>query len=95
MNDKKDKKDKPLVIAMVGAIVHYVTEDGVHLPALVVKDWGYGMLNLSVFIDHSQYTGDPIFPVTSVPYSDEFAPNSWHLPEPVELPKRPKKEEGS
>jgi hypothetical protein len=86
-----EEKAKPQAVAFIGATVHYVTEDGVHLPAMVVKDWGYGTLNLSVFIDHSQYTGDPIFPATSVPYSDEFVPNSWHLPEIMELPKRAKK----
>jgi hypothetical protein len=76
------------LIVIVGSLVHYVTEDEVHLPAMVVKVWPDGVLNLSVFIDHSRYTGDPIFAVTSVPHSPEHLPGTWHAPEPIELPRR-------
>jgi hypothetical protein len=74
-----------MIIVIVGSIVHFVTEEGTHLPALVVKVWPENVLNLSVFIDHSEYTGDAVYPVTSVPYGEGFSPGTWHLPETVEL----------
>jgi hypothetical protein len=63
-----------------GRIVHFVTEEGIHLPSIVVKVWDKdsGVVNLSVFIDHSEYTGDAIWPRTSVPYSETPMPNTWH-----------------
>jgi hypothetical protein len=81
------------ILVFMGASVHYVTEDGVHLSAMVVKVWPDGVLNLSVFIDHSRYTGDPVFAATSVPHSEEHLPNTWHAPEPIELPRKKRDEE--
>jgi hypothetical protein len=80
-------KDNPKFIVMLGAMVHYVTPEGVHLPAMVVRVWSDNSLNLSVFIDHETYTGDPIFPARVIPYSEDFSPNTWHTPEPIELPR--------
>lgn len=60
--------------------IHYVTDEGIHLAALVTKVWNKdaGLINLSAFIDNSVYTGDPVMMVTSVNYSDEPLPNTWH-----------------
>lgn len=67
-----------------GRMVHFVTEDNVHLPAIVVKVWNEsGVINLTAFIDHATYTGDNTFSQTSVPYSEEPAPHTWHWIEPA------------
>jgi len=61
--------------------VHYVTEEGVHLAAFVVKVLSKedGIVNLTVLIDHAEYTGDLMFAATSVNHSDEHLPNTWHF----------------
>lgn len=68
-----------------GRIVHFVTNDNVHLPAIVVKVWDKetGTINLSVFIDHATYTGDAVYAATSVVYSETPTPNTWHWIEPA------------
>lgn len=69
----------------VGRTVHYVSMEGVHLMAHVVKVWSKesGLVNLHVHIDESEYTGNPLFPVTSINYSEEPKPNTWHWCEPA------------
>jgi hypothetical protein len=70
-----------------GRIVHFITDEGVHLPAIVVKVWDKeaGTINLSVFIDHSAYTGDAVFPATSVSFKDHGyeEAGTWHWIEPA------------
>lgn len=74
----------------LGEIVHYVLSDGrskgEHRPAIVVRDWGEGMVNIQVLPDGSNdfmgrgRDGDWGFIVwkTSVHYSQEPLPGTWH-----------------
>lgn len=65
----------------VGRNVHYVTGTGVHLMANVVHVWDKdtGMVNLTVFNNHTGDHGDEIcWARTSVTYSNEHNANSWH-----------------
>lgn len=64
----------------IGRNIHYVTSEGVHLAALVTKVWNKeaGMINLTAFIDNSEHTGDPVMMVTSVEYSEDPQPDTWH-----------------
>ncbi len=76
-----------------GRIVHYVLyrgpSAGEHRPAIVVKDWkeANGSCNLVVFLDgrndHSNWYGEEPLCIwqTSVSYSEEAKPNTWHWPE--------------
>ena len=70
-----------------GRVVHFVTERGDHRPAMVVKVWrdlqdrypGYS--NLQVFADGSNdgEWGKPnVVWETSVSYSEEPKPRTWH-----------------
>ena len=71
-----------------GRVVHYVLEDGPykgeHRPAVIVRVWptelDYGC-NLQVLTDGSndgpQYAGGMVWK-TSVPYSEEPKPRTWH-----------------
>ncbi len=77
-----------------GRIVHYVTDDGVHLPAIVVRVWNdlVGVVNLTVFYDHDEYIeqievqidGDTFlydrtaFVLTTIVYKEDKSPRSWH-----------------
>jgi hypothetical protein len=61
----------------VGRIVHYVDDQGEHLPAIVVKVWdeSSGCCNLQVF--HADKQGSSI--LSSVTMGD--ASYTWHWPE--------------
>ncbi len=75
-----------------GRIVHYVMPDGDHRAAIVVKVWNKdtGVSNLTVFTDWSNdiigNESDALnaliaagtFWRTSVEYSEEPKPNTWH-----------------
>jgi hypothetical protein len=74
----------------LGRIVHYVMESGAVRPAIVVATFGDQAVNLRVFTDGSNDAGslpdrggEPV-PETlwesSVPYSDEAMPKTWHWP---------------
>lgn len=67
----------------VGRNVHYVTDTGKHLLALVVyvHDKSAGMVNLTVFNDWGYDHGDvPCWRQTSVPYNEEgIHPDTWHF----------------
>ncbi len=73
-----------------GRIVHFVMPGGQHRPAIVVHVWPPSMLmkpgyvNLTVFTDWSNDGVDyskGIVWETSVDYSEEPAPRTWHWPE--------------
>jgi hypothetical protein len=63
-----------------GRIVHFVTEHGRHLAAIVVKVWSkeHGTVNLTVFNDYAHDMEGNTMQQTSVNYSEDFQPNSWH-----------------
>lgn len=70
-----------------GRIVHYVMPNEDHRPAIVVrvcpKEWGYpdGAVQLQVFTDGSndglEYASG-LFWATSVQYSLDTVPGTWH-----------------
>jgi len=75
-----------------GRIVHFVTESGKHRPAIVVQVWSKdtGCSNLQVFLDGTNDRADKFSLEqmnqgtswkTSVTYSEEPKPNTWHYPE--------------
>lgn len=69
-----------------GRIVHFVLENGQHVgehrPAMVVKVWNKesGYINLLVFCDgtNDYLNGKDTRWVTSVEYSEEPKPRTWH-----------------
>lgn len=79
----KPRKKLPTEGLIEGRIVHYVLEDGPHAgesrPAIVVKVWDMetGTVNLNVFTD-GENDGDARTWVTSVLYSGEHEPRTWH-----------------
>ena len=98
MAKKKEEAQEPKVIEGLteGRIVHYVLdkglgdrgEEGEHRPAIIVKVWDHGMgtSNLQVFTDglndghpHDQGTVWK----TSIQYSEEKEPGTWHFIEPA------------
>lgn len=74
-----------------GRIVHYVlpgdyAKPGEHRPAIIVKVWNKetGSVNLQVFMDGTNdnlYDGRLAIWTTSVVYSEEPKPGTWHWPE--------------
>lgn len=67
----------------VGRMVHYVAPNGQHLAAIVSKVWGEaGMVNLNVQLpgdgDNGAYDSSPVERCTSVVFSGEPKPNTWH-----------------
>lgn len=69
-----------------GRIVHYVLENGQHRPAIVVRKWGgdTGCVQLQVFTDQTNdgfKEGENVVWRTSVVYSEEPKPYTWHWPE--------------
>ncbi|MEA2722608.1 MAG: hypothetical protein QOH59_379 [Gemmatimonadales bacterium] len=72
----------------IGRQVHYVLPDGPHAgehrPATIVRVWSGTMVNLQVLSDGSNdgqgYEHGLVW-VTSVDYSDDPRPRSWHWPE--------------
>jgi len=71
----------------IGSIVHFVRPDGDHRPGVVVRVWDKetGLVNTIVFIDGSndqpEVSGQLVRWVTSVRYSDQYKPRTWHWPE--------------
>lgn len=63
-----------------GRIVRYVTDENRHLAAMVVKVWSKeaGTVNLCVFNDYAHNMEGDTQRQTSVNYSEEPAPNTWH-----------------
>jgi hypothetical protein len=69
-----------------GRIVHYVLTDGRtevngHRPAIVVKVWNSdGTANLQVFTDggNDYIPPEPVVWKTSVMYSEDPQPGTWH-----------------
>jgi hypothetical protein len=69
-----------------GRMVHYVLPDGPnageHRPAVIVRIWdhGSGYVNLQVLVDgtndYPQYNG--LLWATSIEYSEEPRPRTWH-----------------
>lgn len=69
-----------------GRIVHFVMPDGACRPAVVVRVWEEGRCNLQVFTDGSNDGAgheSGIKWATSVSYSEEAKPSTWHWPERV------------
>lgn len=66
----------------LGRVVHYVNENGVELAALVVKVWNEQVINLVYFPNGSEVGGVPMTK-TSVSFSLEKTPHSFHWPEYV------------
>jgi len=69
-----------------GRIVHFVLPHGEHRPAIIVNAWrnaAYvnGEVNLTVFPDWSNDGLAATEWRTSVPFSEEAKPNTWHWPE--------------
>lgn len=74
-----------------GRIVHFVTSKGEHRPGIVVKVWSKetGCSNLQVFTDgfndcqeRGEFgTAQNVAWMTSVSYSEEAKPRTWHYPE--------------
>lgn len=77
-----------------GRIVHYVMPDGQHRPGIIVRVWDSphpGLVNLIVFVDGTNdiknqapavYSPTPMTEwKTSVVYSEDKAPGTWHWPE--------------
>jgi len=74
-----------------GRIVHYVTSKGKHRPAIIVQVWSKetGCSNLQVFTDgYNDFKAESEFAIpqniawmTSVSYSEEPLPRTWHFPE--------------
>lgn len=74
-----------------GRIVHYVLESGEHRPAIVVRVWRdpdgnspeNGLCNLQVFTDSNEDGKHndnlpPVFWQTSIEFSEDKRPWSWH-----------------
>jgi hypothetical protein len=70
-----------------GRMVHYVMPDGVHRPAVIVRVWNRetGYSNLQVFTDGTNDPGgaNGIMWKTSVNYSKDPVPGTWHWIERV------------
>jgi hypothetical protein len=71
-----------------GRIVHFVLPNGQHRPAIVVNAWHHvfeyhasGRVNLQVFTDFKndgeEYASGQYW-ATSVPYSEDPQPGTWH-----------------
>ncbi len=78
----------------VGRIVHFVMPDGDHRPAIVVRTWGGDCVQLQVFLDGTndltpaenggisrEIAERGLMWATSVPYSEQPQPRTWHWPE--------------
>jgi len=65
-----------------GRIVHYVLPDGPsagqHRPAIVVKNWGGGGVQLQVFTDGQNDGAENVVWVTSILHSETKEKNTWH-----------------
>lgn len=79
----KPVKPAPTAGLIEGRIVHYVLDDGPHAsetrPAIVVKVWDKdsGCVNVNIFTD-GENDGDARTWATSVLYSEEYEPRTWH-----------------
>jgi len=77
----------------IGRMVHFVLPNdgrcrypGEHRPAVIVKIWSGGHVNLQVFIDGSndypdERVAEGLHWETSVPFSNEHGLRTWHWPE--------------
>lgn len=75
----------------VGAQVHYVPAEGQCRAAVVTRIWSTaddgstGVVNLNVHNDQDRDPDRdetrPLYPVTSVPFSKELLPKTWHWEE--------------
>jgi hypothetical protein len=85
---RKDKGKKMQGLTE-GRIVHFVLDEGGntqypgrHVPAMIVRVFNQdtGMSNLLVFSDVNDFMpeGRPVFWRTSIAYSDNKEPNTWH-----------------
>lgn len=64
-----------------GRMVHYVMPNGEHRPAVVTRVWSEGCCNLTVFPDltnDGQAYATGLKWATSVGFSEEKSPNTWH-----------------
>ena len=66
-----------------GRVVHYVAPNGAHLAAIVTRLWGAsGVVNLNVQFpgdgDNGAYDSSPVERRTSVVFSADPKPNTWH-----------------
>lgn len=66
-----------------GRMVHYVAGNGAHLAAVVTRLWGAnGTVNLNVQLpgdgDNGAYDSAPVERRTSVVFSADPKPNTWH-----------------
>lgn len=86
------QRPDPLAFLRIGRLVNYVLPDGRSAgevrPAIVVKIWNMatGYVNLQVFTDGSndgERWADGITWVTSILYSEEPKPNTWHWGSPA------------
>lgn len=66
-----------------GRMVHYVMNNKVHRPAVIVQVWNVetGCSNLRVFVDGSNdgYSDDVVGRATSILYSEDKEPGTWHF----------------
>ncbi len=70
----------------IGDIVHFVMKEGIERPAIVTQVWSENCVNMTVFADGTNdgafgYSPSYTSWQTSVIYSKEQKPNSWHYPE--------------
>jgi hypothetical protein len=66
-----------------GRMVHFVAENGAHLAAVVTRLWNAdGVVNLNVQMpgdgDNGSYDSAPVIRRTSVRYSADPEPYTWH-----------------
>ena len=66
-----------------GRMVHFVAGNGAHLAAIVTRVWGApGLVNLNVQLpgdgDNGAYDSAPVERRTSVRYSADPEPQTWH-----------------
>ena len=70
-----------------GRIVHYVLQNGQHRPAIVVRNWSDGRVNLIVFADGTNdagviggsYSSQGLFWATSAHYDPQGDKHhTWH-----------------
>jgi len=72
-----------MIIDVDGSIVHFVLPSGAHRPAIIVRvcHQKTGVCNLQVFTDGANdgpaYEKGIVWE-TSVKYSEEKTPNTWH-----------------
>ncbi len=67
----------------IGRVVHFVDQASlVHLAAHIVKVWSQTTVNLFVLPNGSEVVGNG-YVATSISFSEEPKPYTWHWPEKV------------